>query len=162
AAGAGGHAGKRPLRPPAGRPRGEDGAVPRRGNAGGGVRSDGGAVRRPHGILSTIPHGPQWARHAGGLQPGQQARGGPLPAGCGREAGRAAEDNRVQVWDVASGREKAVFLGHTAGVWGIVFSPDGKRLYSAGEDGVLRVWDVAARTSLPPFAGPSLSMKTLA
>jgi WD40 repeat protein len=85
-----------------------------------------------------------------------------VAAGCRREARSAAEDNRVQVWDAASGREKAVFLGHTAGVWSIVFSPDGKRLYSAGEDGVLRVWDVAGKTSLPPFAGPSLSMKTLA
>ncbi|MEN3009978.1 MAG: hypothetical protein ABDI20_03195 [Candidatus Bipolaricaulaceae bacterium] len=38
---------------------------------------------------------------------------------------------------------KKVLRGHTAAVWGLVFSPDGTRLYSGSYDGTVLVWEVA-------------------
>jgi WD40 repeat protein len=34
-----------------------------------------------------------------------------------------------------------VLQGHTAGVLGVAFAPDGKRIGSGSEDGTVRVWE---------------------
>ncbi|MFF4360551.1 AAA family ATPase [Streptomyces sp. NPDC001604] len=39
-------------------------------------------------------------------------------------------------------RQRAVLAGHTAWVWDVVWSPDGRRLLSASHDHTARVWDV--------------------
>jgi serine/threonine protein kinase len=43
----------------------------------------------------------------------------------------------------------AVLTGHTDEVWGVTFSPDGKRLASASKDGTVRVWDLMGRQPRP-------------
>jgi WD40 repeat protein len=48
------------------------------------------------------------------------------------------------MWDVASRRTVALLQGHTAWVFSVAFSPDGK-LRASGSDGdTIKLWDVAA------------------
>jgi WD40 repeat protein len=44
----------------------------------------------------------------------------------------AASDNTVKVWDARTGQQTLTLKGHTAPVWSLAFSPDGKRLASGG------------------------------
>ena len=49
----------------------------------------------------------------------------------------------VRVWDLASGKEKVTFRGHTQNVFAIAFSADSKFVASGGYDKAIKVWDVA-------------------
>jgi len=63
----------------------------------------------------------------------------------------------VKLWDVAEARELATLKGHTSGIVGVGFSPDGKWLATGTRDG-LRLWGASADGPLPspapPAAGP--------
>ena len=58
----------------------------------------------------------------------------------------AGGDNRlpgdVKIWDARTGWERHTLRGHPGGVYGVVFSPDGSRLFTSGQD-TLKVGDVA-------------------
>ena len=49
----------------------------------------------------------------------------------------------------ATDRASQVLRGHTGGVFGVAFSPDGTKLASAGKDGTARVWDLAGQPPQP-------------
>ena len=51
-------------------------------------------------------------------------------------------DGEVRIWNAATGRERAVFTGHTDQVAGVAVAPDGSWLASSGADGTVRIWDV--------------------
>jgi WD40 repeat protein/predicted Ser/Thr protein kinase len=48
----------------------------------------------------------------------------------------------IQLWEIESGKLIAELRGHTANVWKICFSPDGRFLASASSDQSIRIWEV--------------------
>ena len=61
----------------------------------------------------------------------------------GTNLASAGKDHIVRLWDVVTGRERAVLEGHQHEVNCCAFSPDSKTLASAGNDQTVRLWDVA-------------------
>src|SRR5438034_969541 len=85
--------------------------------------------------------------------------GGGWPAGgwmgpCGGGAGR--------VWDAASGDCLHVLTEHTAAVWGVALSGDGRLLVSAGLDRTVRAWDAASGQSLRVLMGHTAAVLSVA
>src|SRR5207245_6130712 len=70
----------------------------------------------------------------------------------GRLLAHAAPGKAVRVWDVATGRELATFLGHQAQIDSVAFAPDGRTLASGSDDTTALIWDVRG---LSAKAGPA-------
>ena len=67
----------------------------------------------------------------------------------------STEDAIVKLWDPIRGTELARMNGHTFTVWGLAWSPDGKRLASAGaEDHLVITWDAQTGQKLDGHARP--------
>jgi WD40 repeat protein len=54
----------------------------------------------------------------------------------------------VSVWDVATGKQQSLLLGHKSFSSSMLFSPDGKLLATASNDQKIRLWDVATGKEL--------------
>jgi WD40 repeat protein len=61
----------------------------------------------------------------------------------------------IRHWDAASGQPLGALEGHTSWICELVFSADGRRLYSAGADQTIRVWDMEQRRCLATLHGSS-------
>ncbi|VAX41400.1 High-affnity carbon uptake protein Hat/HatR, partial [hydrothermal vent metagenome] len=61
----------------------------------------------------------------------------------GKTIASGAKDKTVRLWDIATGKQKAVLKGHTNGVKSVAYSPDGKTIVSGARDNTVRLWDVA-------------------
>ena len=59
----------------------------------------------------------------------------------------------ILLWDVSSGKTRAALKGHTAGVYAVAFSPDGKTLASASADESIRLWNTASGAELDSLKG---------
>ena len=55
--------------------------------------------------------------------------------------------------DAPSPKSTADLKGHTALVYSVAFSPDGKLLASAGADGLVKIWDIAGQKELKTLKG---------
>jgi WD40 repeat protein len=67
----------------------------------------------------------------------------------GRTLAAAGAFRLVQLWEVASGRERAVLDAPAAKSAGVAFDDDGRWLAAAGEDGTIRAWELIATTPHP-------------
>jgi RNA polymerase sigma factor (sigma-70 family) len=59
--------------------------------------------------------------------------------------GPGQPENLVQVWDVATGKERRRFSGHRDEVTAVAFTPDGRAVVSGSLDNTLLLWSVAER-----------------
>jgi len=74
----------------------------------------------------------------------------------------ATDDNRVLVWDAATGTLLRTLLGHSGEVNVVAFSPDGKLIASAGEDSRILLWDATLGQRLHAFEGHQAPVRTIA
>lgn len=51
-------------------------------------------------------------------------------------------DNRVRLWEMATGALVCDGVGHPARVNALKFAPDDKQIVSVGDDGCIFVWNV--------------------
>lgn len=80
----------------------------------------------------TAPEGPsEWARHA-------------VFAPTGDRIAAGSRKGTLYVWNFEQPEHPVKLTGHTAHIWSLAFSPDGKRLVSgaSASDYTARIWDV--------------------
>jgi WD40 repeat protein len=66
-------------------------------------------------------------------------------------ASTSGDDTTIQLWDIATGREKLPFPRHQGQVLSIAFSPNDRMIASGGSDGSLRLWDIATGKQIRPI-----------
>lgn len=74
----------------------------------------------------------------------------------------AGGENRIWVYDTASGAQFAMLSGYTERMRALAFAPDNTRLASGSEDNTLRLWDTAAAQEVLTLAGDSNLVNALA
>ena len=69
----------------------------------------------------------------------------------GRYLLTGSNDQTVRLWDVASGQQLRLFLGHSNCICSVAFSPDGKYVLTGGDDQTARLWDTQTGQELRIF-----------
>jgi WD40 repeat protein len=58
----------------------------------------------------------------------------------------------ARIWDVATGRQRAVLEGHTSRVTAVAVAPDGSWIATSSRDGTARIWGDGHRQREDPYA----------
>jgi WD40 repeat protein len=75
----------------------------------------------------------------------------------GSELAAASADQRLQIFDVATGKTRIILRGHSGPVLCVAWSPDGKWIASGSSDRSIRLWEAATgkfERALTNHAGP--------
>jgi WD40 repeat protein len=67
----------------------------------------------------------------------------------------ASHDHTLKVWNLQTGGALRTLGGHSAGVFSVEITADGKRAVSASEDAMLKVWDLETGRALRTLEGHS-------
>ncbi len=70
-------------------------------------------------------------------------------------------EGTVYVGEIATGRERHHFVGHTGRIFCLAFSADGKMLISGSHDTTALVWDLTDRLAMGPKHGAALTVEEL-
>ncbi|MCL2639204.1 MAG: DUF4365 domain-containing protein [Phycisphaerales bacterium] len=79
----------------------------------------------------------------------------------GTRALSGAGDNTLRLWDLATGKTLAVWIGHTDPVYTVEITSDGTRALSGSGDNTLRLWDFATGKTLAVLEGHTRSVMSM-
>ncbi|MGW7547611.1 nSTAND1 domain-containing NTPase [Streptomyces sp. NPDC054770] len=79
----------------------------------------------------------------------------------GKTVATSSADKPVRLWDVATGRLRAILTGHRAKVYSVAFSPDGRTLASGSYDKTVRLWDTATGRLRETLTGHSAKVHSV-
>jgi WD40 repeat protein len=63
------------------------------------------------------------------------------------------QDRSIRIWDMTTGQQVRRLQGHSDGVLAVVFSADGKFLFSGSNDETIRMWDTSSGRELRRLEG---------
>jgi WD40 repeat protein/tRNA A-37 threonylcarbamoyl transferase component Bud32 len=67
--------------------------------------------------------------------------------------GTGTSPGEVKIWDLYTGQEVCTLHGHKGSVFGVSFSPDGRRLATSSGDGTVKIWDGTPLAEAPTPQG---------
>ena len=70
---------------------------------------------------------------------------------CNKQLLCAGKFKKLKIFDLEKGASVVEMDGHTAGVKGGLYAPNGTTVFSGGEDRVMRVWDVKSGAQIKSF-----------
>src|SRR5207247_1608150 len=62
----------------------------------------------------------------------------------GKSFATAGSETAIRIWDVETGKNRAIWRGHGGTVKGLSVSPDGSRVASSDDNANVRIWDLAS------------------